>query len=258
MSVSKSFAYLLFGLSVSMPVYSVSFSEAWTQVLQTSDKLHAEQAVLDNALAEQDASSALAWPELNVSARYTYMQQPLALDIKDLNPIASLKLNTLTQQHQLITDLSQALAQLNTVTPFTQQDIFNTSLQAMWPIYTGGKITAAHGIHAALVQEKQQQMLLTQRELFLQLVERYYGVEVSVAASQLQLSLMNALQHHAEQAEKLEQQGQIAKVERLNAQVALENAKVNYNRSKRQTGMAQLALTKLLKIQPANLFHYFL
>ncbi|MGS0726557.1 TolC family protein, partial [Shewanella sp. 0m-11] len=84
------------------------------------------------------------------------------------------------------------------------------------------------------------------RDLFLQLVDRYYAVAVTEALTSTQSELVDSLTLHASHAEKLEQQGQIAKVERLNAQVALENARVNYGRAKRQSEMAMIALSMML------------
>lgn len=132
------------------------------------------------------------------------------------------------------------------ITPFTEQDVFRSSLQAMWPIYTGGRISAAQGIHEAQVAEKEQQHQLSTRDLFVQLVDRYYGVAVSHALMATRGQLVDALTEHAEHAVKLEQQGQIAKVERLNAQVALENARVDYASAKRQLEMSQIALSRML------------
>ncbi|MCE9679803.1 TolC family protein [Shewanella sp. AS1] len=224
----------------------MSFAHAWQQLLKVSDKLQASQEEVRRSEAESQASEDLNWPSLSINGSYTRLESPIELDLRDLNPLASLDPTTLPPA------LAGALGTIPGslfVTPFTEQDLFRSSLQAMWPIYTGGRVTAAQGIHAAQVMEKEQQHQIAQRELFLQLVERYYGVAVSHALTETQSQLLLSLNQHAEHAQKLEQQGQIAKVERLNAQVALENAKVDYASARRQLEMAQLALSRMLHEQ---------
>lgn len=205
-------------------VQQMSFSQAWQTVLAVNNTLQAKQQQVNRALANQDAGKSLSYPSLDLTGSYTHLEKPIELDLRDLNPLAAIDVA------QLPPALGQAIGAIPGslfVTPFTEQDVFRSSLQAMWPIYTGGKITAAQGIQAAQVAEQEQQLALSQRDLFSQLVERYYAVAVTAALADTQLQLVESLSLHADHAQKLEKQGQIAKVERLNAQVALENAKVN-------------------------------
>lgn len=221
----------------------LAFGDAWQQLLQVSDKLQASQQEVNRAQAEKAAGEDLNLPSLSINGSYTRLEKPLELDLRDLNPLASLDPATLPPA------LGGALGAIPGslfITPFTEQDVFRSSLQAMWPIYTGGRISAAQGIHEAQVAEKEQQHQLSTRDLFVQLVDRYYGVAVSHALMATRGQLVDALTEHAEHAVKLEQQGQIAKVERLNAQVALENARVDYASAKRQLEMSQIALSRML------------
>ena len=222
---------------------SLSFDDAWQQLLTVSDKLKAESQEVKRTQAEQEAGEDLSLPSLNISGSYTHLEKPIELDLRDLNPFASLDPASLPPA------LGGALASIPGsmfVTPFTEQDIFRASLQAMWPIYTGGQITAAQGIHAAQVAEKEQQLQLATRDMFTLLVDRYYAVSVTEMLMQTQIQLVASLTEHADHAFKLEKQGQIAKVDRLNAQVALENARVSAGSAKRQHEMALIALSRML------------
>jgi outer membrane protein TolC len=228
---------------------TMDFAKAWSQLLQVSDQLQAKHQQVNRAKAKEDAGDALNYPSLNVSASYTRLEKPIELDLQDLNPLASLDVSTLPSA---ITEVLATIPSSMYVTPFTEQEVFRSSLQAMWPIYTGGRITAAQGIHAAQVLESEHEFALTQRELFLQLVDRYYAVSVTQTLADTQKQLVDSLRLHVAHAEKLEQQGQIAKVERLNAQVALENAKVDWGKAKRQYEMAEIALARMLHVPTVN------
>lgn len=222
----------------------ISFTDAWQQVLKVSDKLQAQSQEVNRAKGEEAAGESLNLPSLSLNGSYTHLEKPIELDLRDLNPLASLDPATLPPA------LGGALAGIPSsmfVTPFTEQDIFRASLQAMWPIYTGGQITAAQGIHAAMVAEKQQELQLATRDLFTQLVDRYYAVDVTQALVNTQTELVDSFTKHLEHALALEREGQIAKVERLNAQVALDNAKVNLGSARRQHEMAVIALSRMLQ-----------
>ncbi|OEG75017.1 TolC family protein [Shewanella colwelliana] len=227
----------------------IAFSDAWQQLLNVSDKLQASMQEVNRAQAEKQAGDDLNLPSISINGSYTRLEKPIELDLRDLNPLASLDPATLPPA---LGGAIGAIPGSLFVTPFTEQDIFRSSLQAMWPIYTGGRITAAQGIHEAHVAEKEQQHQLSTRDLFVQLVDRYYAVAVSDALMNTRAQLVEALKEHAQHAMKLEEQGQIAKVERLNAQVALENAKVDYASARRQLEMSKIALARMLHESDIN------
>ncbi|MGL5335929.1 MAG: TolC family protein, partial [Enterovibrio sp.] len=231
-------------LPLAVSAQPIDFAAAWQQVLKVSDKLQAQSQELNRAMGEQKSGKSLRLPSVNISGSYTRLEKPIELDLRDLNPLASFDISALPPA------IGGALGGIPGslfVTPFTEQDIFRASLQAMWPIYTGGQITAAQGIQAAMVAEKQQQLQLVTRDLFTLLVDRYYGVDVTKALVNTQAELVKSLSLHVQHAQALEREGQIAKVERLNAQVALDNAKVDLASVRRQHEMAALGLARLLQ-----------
>ena len=244
---------LLLLLPLTAQAEVVSFDQAWQQLQHVSDKLKAENQQVEGAKAQAEATKALDLPSLSISGSYTHLADPVELDLRDLNPLASLDIATLPPQIGPV--IGQIISQIpasSFITQMSEQDIFTASLQAMWPIYTGGKITAAQRIKQAQVTEKQQSMLLAKRELFTTLVDRYYAVAVTEAFVNTQAQLVNSLQKHVDHAKALEQQGQISKVERLNAEVALANANVSYGSAQRQQQMAQIALAKMLHQSQVN------
>jgi outer membrane protein TolC len=237
----KGLLYFCFALmSTSVQAGPISFDIAWQQLLSNSDRLKASAAKVEQARGELDSTSSLNYPSLDITANYSYMEKPLELDVRDLNPFAESNL-------QLPIPLPDSFF----VTPFTEQDIFSSSLNAMWPIYVGGKIDAAQGIRSAQVQEQKQQLILDQREMFVKLTERYYGVILTQELLKTQSQLKTSLKQHLHHAELMEKQGQIAKVERLSARVSFDKAVLDFNNAKRTADMSQVALNHLL-MSPNN------
>jgi len=130
-----------------------------------------------------------------------------------------------TDAGKVISQLAEQLSKL-TGTDFnslftsqiTDKDVFTSSIRAIWPIFTGGRINAAQAFGVVLA-------------------EQVYKTRQEVEAG---------LKQHFEHAVKLQQQGQIARVERLQAEAAYDKAKVETQKSKRDLEIVQVALTKLL------------
>lgn len=225
-------------------VVALSFAKAWQQVQRVSDSQQAQSAQVARAKGLEEAGEDMDWPSLQLTSSYSLLEKPLALDVADLGIDAT----------SLPPALGQMLGALPSQFAFSEQDIFRTSLKAMWPIYTGGQITAAQGIHKAKVEEKKQQQALATRELFLLLVNRYYGVAVAKATVETNQTLVDSLAVHLDHATKREQQGQIARVEVLNAEVAYNNGKINLASAVRQWEMANIAMARMLKLPSVNLY----
>jgi len=212
---------------------NLDFSQAWNQLVRVSDKLKASHYEVARAKSEKNESDDLNFPEINLVGSATHLSAPFETGEQTLAsplPIGS-------------TSFTIPSVELS------EQDVFRSSLQAMWPIYTGGKITAAQSIRSAMVREKEEQHQIETNKLFVSLVDRYYGVMVANSAADTYQELVDSLEKHADHAEKLEAQGQIAKVERLNAQVTLENAKIKASSARRQAEMAEIALARMLHAQ---------
>ncbi len=223
----------------------LSFDEAWQLVLKNNSGLAASQSGIIHASHLSDAAQALNLPQVTLQGSYTHLDKAVELDLMDLNPIASNKNNPLLSNpavQQLIQGLGGSSA---FVTAFTEQDLVTSSVQALWPLYAGGRIDAAQSIRQAQVDEAKQQYALKQQAAFETLTERYYGLVLARAAVGTRLSLERALAGHLLRAQKMESQGQIARVERLSAEAAYQQARTDTLAAQRQAEIAELALANL-------------
>jgi outer membrane protein TolC len=232
-------------LSVSLkPVMAKSFSfeQAWQIVLNKSDALAAEQQNIERSVYLQDAASDLYLPSISLNANYTRLDH--AVSVKPSEVIDSMPIEDLSQVLDIPTTTLDGLF----TSTLTERDIFTSSIRALWPIYTGGRINAAQGIAAA--QHDEARFLLTMKQLgkFEDLVKYYFAVVLSEQVLKTKKDVERGLNQHYENALKLEQQGQINKLERLQAQVSLDKAQVELKKSFRNAEIAQVALARMLKV----------
>jgi outer membrane protein TolC len=232
-------------LSISLkPVMAKSFSfqQAWQIVLNKSDALAAEQQNIERSVYLQDAASDLYLPSISLNANYTRLDH--AVSVKPSEVIDSMPIEDLSQVLDIPTTTLNSLF----TSTLTERDIFTSSIRALWPIYTGGRINAAQGIAAA--QHDEARFLLTMKQLgkFEDLVKYYFAVVLSEQVLKTKKDVERGLNQHYENALKLEQQGQINKLERLQAQVSLDKAQVELKKSFRNAEIAQVALARMLKV----------
>ena len=239
---SCSVSLLLISSLSTVMAQSFSFEQAWQRVLKESDDLAAEQQNIERSMHLKDAASDLNLPSISLNANYTRLDHSVKVKPSDL--IASMPIDSVNQAFGIQTDNLDSLF----TSTLTERDIFTSSIRALWPIYTGGRISAAQNIAEAQTDEASFLLTIKQSEKFEQLVKYYFAVVLSKQVLKTRKDVEQGLHQHYDNALKLEQQGQINKLERLQAQVSLNKAQVELKKSLRDAEISQVALSRLLKV----------
>ncbi len=245
--------WLLLPLTVHASVLQdVSLADAWQRLLTISDKLAAENAAVKRADLHRQAAKSMYYPEVTLSAQYVHLDDDIELDPETIfdNMEGGETVSRMIGQIGLA--LGLAPAQLGAVmsaatSHVLAQDNIMAGVNAVWPVYTGGRIDAAQDIVRGQYEEAAQQRNMVERGLFEELVKRYFGVVLAEQVVQTRLEVEKGLQHHLRNALLLEQQGQISKVERLQAAASADKARVERKKSERQLEIVRTALIKMLK-----------
>lgn len=214
----------------------VTFYQAWQSLLANNDGLAAERASVEQAQYKQDAAGALNLPSITLSANYTRLDDDISVSPSELADSTSLGASALTQAFDGM--LTSTLV---------EKDVFTSSIRAIWPIFTGGRISAAQDIAKAKSEEAQYLLAMKQQGKFEDLSKYYFGVVLSQQVLATRQEVERGLQEHLDHAIKMEQQGQIARVQLLQAQTAFDKAKVDTKKAQRDLEIAQMALTRLIK-----------
>lgn len=260
---------LLIGVFISAILYvqphaiaeELNFTQAWQLLQQNNDGLAASQANKEESMHLQDSAKDLYYPEIDINAGYARLNDDITLapsQIFNSMPAGSVLQNFL---NDLGGEAGLNPAQIDEAltSEVAQKDVVTASVNAVWPIYAGGRINAAQDIASGQFMEADYQLRIKRQSLFEQLSKVYFGVVLARKVLQTRNEAEKGLLKHLQHARKLEQQGQIARVERLKAQASHEKAKVELNKAQRNLEIAQLALNRLLHAKPdvspsSNLF----
>ncbi|KJG38264.1 membrane protein [Photobacterium angustum] len=259
----KPLAIALLAITPSIYASPIAFSDAWHTVVTKNDGLAAGRSSVEQAEHMQDAASDLYLPTVTIGANYTRLDQDVKLSPSDLfgsmpasSTAAGQELTKIIADLTKVTGLDINSALTSTI---ADRDVLTSSVRAIWPIFTGGRISAAQDIAKGQTEEAKYMLAMMQQAKFEDLSRFYFGVVLAKNVVETRKEVEAGLKRHYEHALKLEQQGQIAKVERLQAEAAYDKAKVDAQKSERDLEIAQVALTRLLQqssttVPTTNLF----
>ncbi len=225
--------FIILGLLKLSLYASMSIQEAWNSTQTKNEGMKASNADVTRAELKKSSAESMYLPSVSITGSYTHLSEPINIDTSELS--------------DFMASFSIAFpSQMN----LSEQDIFLADLQVLWPLYVGGKIDAANDMYAAQISEKQALVQMKKDTEFLKLIKYYYGVVVSESLYKTRVQAQKALQIHYENAKKLKAQGQIAKIELLNAEVKLDAAKIETSKAQHKLEIASSALFSLTKLKP--------
>ncbi|MDE9380105.1 TolC family protein [Vibrio alginolyticus] len=219
----------------------LTFSEAWQILQENNNSLAAQQANVERYQHLQNATGSLNLPSVTLGANYTHLDNDVTINGEQFaDSLSGVPSIGLPVPPQIISALGGITSTI------TEQDIFSSSIRAVWPIFTGGRITAAQTAAEGKSEEAQSQLLMEKQARYEDLSKYYFSVILAEDVVKTRQAVEAGLTQHRDFAIKLEQQGQIARVERLQADASLDKAVVERTKAENDLKIAQLALTQIL------------
>ena len=229
----------------------LSLEQAQNILLQVSPKIAANQAAIAASDYQTDALSTLDNPL--VFARVSATAYHLDTDV-DLSSIKSGVVNEIDSIVPAIPSLPDFDGLVDERIPdsYNLKRSGSTSgagLGFLWPIYTAGRTTALTGASNARTQEAVADSLLDKNELYNTLIERYFKAQLAIIAAYLREDAYDTLQQTDHMAQRLFEEGFISRVDRLEAQSALADAKSESVNANNDARLAMMALQRLLRTE---------
>uniref|UniRef100_UPI000A483F56 TolC family protein n=2 Tax=Vibrio harveyi TaxID=669 RepID=UPI000A483F56 len=127
----------LLSSSISLACHSapITFDDAWNLLLENNYSLKAQRANVESYKYQQSATDNLNLPQVSIGANYTRLDTDVTLSGQQILD------STGGHNIPLPPPLLGMIA--NTTSTITERDIFSSSIRAIWPIFTGGRINAA-------------------------------------------------------------------------------------------------------------------
>lgn len=235
-------------LSYTCQAAPITFQQAWQLLQDNNHSLAAQRANVASQEHLQSATRSLDWPSVSVGANYTRLDADVTVTGEQLMANTTLPISI---PHSPLTQLLGGVE-----TTITERDVFTSSIRAIWPIFTGGRISAAQAAAQGKTEEARSQLKMETQARYEDLSKYYFSVVLAKEVLQTRQAVEKGLTQHRDFAIKLEKQGQIAHVERLQAEASLDKAKVETRKAQSNLEIAQSALSKILAqsslVEPAE------
>ncbi len=232
-SVAYAMGALIGMLSFGANSADVSFDEAWELLQKNNNSIAAQRASVERYSHLEDATDSLNLPQISIGATYTRLDDDVTITGSDLTE----SISGLGALSSLLGGVSATLI---------DKEIFTSSIRAIWPIFTGGRISAAKSAAEGRTKEAESQLAMEVQARYEDLSKYYFSVILADHVVETRLAVEQGLIAHRSHAIKLEQQGQIARVERLQAEASLDKAVVERKKAQHNLNIAQVALTQVL------------
>lgn len=223
---------------------ALDFGAAWQQLQQGSERLAAARAGTRSKARQAEALSGFGGPTVSLSGAWASYRGVLSVDTSGLSDSLG----------QLAAQLPVPLPPVQLPTSYdyqTRGHVGTGTVSAVAPLYLGGAADAVRGFAGAQQAEAQADERQTEDQLSTVLVQRYFGAQLARRAAALRAQALATVEQHDRAAEKLLANGAIARIERLQASAALEEARRNASKAASDAELAQRALAStLVSAQP--------
>lgn len=216
-------------------------SQALSLAVQRSGKVGSSSAAVAQAGALVQANQGLGGPVIDLSTTAYSFDRTQGLNLGSVNLMLAgihlpIQLPTLPDSVDVRLRKSGA----------------NVGVNAVWPIYTGGRIEGLKDMLSGRAIEAVANEVQDRSEVQTTLLQRYFGVQLAAQVLRVREAARSGIAEHLTSARRMEQAGLIARVERLQADVAYANAASEATKAQHALALAQRALASMLS-EPAVL-----
>jgi outer membrane protein TolC len=274
----STFIFVLFGFVVAFGqdnVQVLTFEDAMQIMVQQNPALLRAKQQIKQKEYELKAKRGLHLPQVSLSAKAISMADMLHLDltpVKDAitplystlgnygvfsgvpnpdpatNPILPVlpdDISTAVVREKLLEGGEKlANADLNEV--IQEKNFASLSADFMWPLLTGGKIKGANQAAGVEVDISREELRVAEGILLTELVTRYYGLSLGIQVHKVRQQMFEGMNQHYSDAQKLFDNGMIAKLELLHATVSRNEAERELKQAERNIEIIRAGLDATL------------
>ena len=231
--------------------YALTLQEASERMLNNNPTVRIADKAIGMARGERQKLNAFWYPMLNTSGMVVHLSD--RVEVKQpldayTNPAKEF-VQSIIPNDQLITSILDQVGSYTLSVPILQRNLTTLDANLTWPIFTGGKRVYASQIGKRMVDISEVGKEETNALLQTELVQTYYALQLAERIHEVRKQTFQSLHQHYNHALKLEANGLITKAERLFAEVNLQEAKREWEASKKEYEVAHQALCSLLNIQ---------
>lgn len=229
-------------------VEPLSVSQALDLATQRSGKLGGAKAAVEQAQAQVEATQGLGGPILAVAALGYSLDRTQSIN---LQPYAS-NINNMVGSLPISTHIPTIPTVPDSTSLRLRKSGTATFVNGLLPLYTGGRIEGMRGVVVGRAAEAVANEVQDRDDVRSTLLQRYFAVQALARVSAVRESARLAIAKHLEQARRMEAAGLIAKVDRMQAEVAHDGALRDASKARHELALARRGLAAMVDEQAVS------
>ncbi len=264
------------------PQHLLSFDQAKQMMLEQNPELLRQKEQIRQREYELKSKRGMRLPSVSLNAKAVSMSDPLHLDLSPVSEAITPLYKTLGN-YGVFSGLANPDPSSNTVMPTLPGDMSTAIIREQlleagealeaadwdqtiqdknfalisasfsWPIYAGGKINSANKAAEINLDISKEELRHAEGILLTELVTRYYGLALGMQVVELRSEMLKSMKNHYNDSKKLFDNGLIARVELLHAEVAKIEAERELKAAKRNVEIIRTALSATLSVDSLGL-----
>jgi len=207
---------------------TMTYDDALQSAFMKNHAIAAANYDIDYSRHLKKAAWGLRLPQIRLDAFYVGMEHDLFKF--DFNDPKNAAVNAIAdyfkgQGTPLSQDVVNQLLGVDLSFTLQQKDFITFGATAIYPIYMGGKINALNRASKIKLSQSENELEIEKANLFTETTERYWGLALARNLESLYEDVVSCIESHCRDAYKLEENGMIAKTERMYAEMSLSQAK---------------------------------
>lgn len=238
----------------------LSLEQAIVMALDHNPAMLATEHSVAAARHNRQAAAGLRFPQINAVGNYSYLGQNISINANNLKQnfainiggfVSSALADGLISQHaaSLLQGALGAASSLDWSYTIQRRSLGFVGGEVTLPIFLGGKINVANRV--ALLEESiaNEQSEQQQNSLISELIERYYAVALATQVLAARTQAAEGIRRHYDDAVAMEEQGMLARSERLYVEYKLVEAERQRQDAESSLALARSALKNTLAVQ---------
>lgn len=194
---------------------AMTFDDARAIYREKSALFRVDAAEVERARATAESAKALSGPRVDLIAMHVEGKKEIEIDVPEKIQSAG----------QLLDHAGMPVSIPSTYGINYDLGGPRAVVQATWPLYTGGRISAQQDALAHKVREAEALQSERVEEKDAELAQRYWGVQLARSVAQLRESRLADEEAQVVRAKRFEAKGLISKLERMSVEVSRDTAK---------------------------------
>jgi len=245
----------------------ISLDQTIQIALENNDKIKQYREKYEQAKSADREALGNFLPSVTLHAGYNHMKDPLSIDLSPIrdamiqmqagNQVEYSNIYELLQGHPELTPeqraelYNQYSSELDNLLPafretFKDQDYRTASLVVTQPLFLGGKLLAAKKFSAAEKQSAEDELASIKNEIIREAVDNYLAIVLLQQAVKTREDVQAGMLQHQQNAQRLSDEGLIARYDLLRAEVAVADADRNLFDERNHLELAMIAFRNTL------------